>query len=70
MTKRQLTIILALGPALALGACGGGSSYGGDLYIDGSQVEDTPSLSRLRDGLQGMPSPQPYVENPLLQQVQ
>jgi hypothetical protein len=66
MTHRLLLIFLALGPAIALTSCGGGGGYGGDLYIDGSKIKQTPSLSNLKEGLAGDPDTQPYTINPLL----
>jgi hypothetical protein len=69
MTKRLLAIILVLSPALALGACGGGGGYGGDLYIDGSEIKPTPSLSSLKNGLEGDETEHPYTENPLLDET-
>jgi|GEM_PF-5258362 len=70
MTRRLLTILVLLAPALALAACGGGGGYGGDLYIDGSEIKDTPSLGNLEQGLGGDQNPQPYVNNPLLDSAQ
>jgi hypothetical protein len=66
MTHRLPLIVLALCPAIALSACGGGGGYGGDLYIDGTKIRETPSLSSLKEGLAGDQDTQPYVVNPLL----
>ena len=63
MFKRVL-ILIAFG---GLAACGG---HSGDLTIGDRNLSHSPSLASLKGGLDSDPDNPPYIDNPLVEQVQ